>query len=339
MNVPTSPKLTEGKQLKRQDIVFCLAGGPESSLVHFGSSDASVYSLDLSAEKPEPEALEGDHLHTSYVTGLAATSFETLVSGSYDRRLIWWNTESGRSIRAIDHAHGKWIRKVKASPDGRIIASVADDMVCRLWDAETGKLIRELKGHGEQTPHHYPSMLFTCEFSPDGSRLATADKVGHIKIWDIASGEPVTSLDAPVMYTWDPVRRRHSIGGIRSLAFSPDGATLAVGGMGQVGNIDHLQGKARIRLFDWEKGETRAEVEASGIKGLVERMVFHPKGDWLLACGGDHKGFALFIDLAAGKTILEEKKPPFHVHDFALDPEGRSFLAVGHNQIGLLDCV
>ena len=43
-------------------------------------------------------------------------------------------------------AHDKWIRKV-ASPvaDGKlVVASVADDMVCRLWDAETGKLLHEL---------------------------------------------------------------------------------------------------------------------------------------------------------------------------------------------------
>ncbi len=36
------------------------------------------------------------------------------------------------------------------------VASVADDMVCRLWDAETGKLVHELRGHKEKTPHALP---------------------------------------------------------------------------------------------------------------------------------------------------------------------------------------
>ena len=196
--------------------------------------------------------------HDSYVTGLALAG-TTLVSGGYDGRLIWWDIETRSQVRAVD-AHAKWIRNVAASPDGSIVASVADDMVCRLWDAATGKLLHELRGHAEQTPHHFPSMLFACAFSPDGRHLATGDKVGHIVVWDVESGSRSATLEAPVMYTWDPVQRRHSIGGIRSLAFSPDGKQLAVGGIGKIGNIDHLDGKARVEVFDWQKGERHARV-------------------------------------------------------------------------------
>jgi WD40 repeat protein len=88
------------------------------------------------------------------------------------------------------------------------------------------------------------------------------------------------------MYTWDPTARRHSIGGIRSLAFSPDGALLAVGGMGKVGNIDHLEGKARVEVFDWKKGERAHEFVSDQFKGIVNRLVFHPAGDWLAGAGG-----------------------------------------------------
>src|SRR5262249_55451706 len=153
--------------------------------------------------------------HESYVTGVALAG-KTLVSGSYDCRLSFWDTEARTKVRTAENAHAKWIRRVTASPDGKTVASAADDMVCRLWDVATGKMTAELRGHQEMTPHHFPSMLYAVTFSPDGHYLATGDKVGHIVVWDVATGKEAATLEAPVMYTWDPVQRRHSIGGIRS---------------------------------------------------------------------------------------------------------------------------
>lgn len=54
-----------------------------------------------------------------------------LITGGYDKRLIWWDTESREQIRSIT-AHDKWIRRVIATPDGQRVISVADDMRCRV---------------------------------------------------------------------------------------------------------------------------------------------------------------------------------------------------------------
>lgn len=330
--------IKEEKKLSRPDIFFSLARVPGTHQVYCGSSDGSVYFTDLQAEKPEPIVLDGGavrHRPGGYVTGLALAADQSrLVSGAYDRQLIWWDAASRKPVHAVANAHAKWIRKVVASPDGKLIASVADDMVCRLWDGYSGALLAELRGHEAETPHHYPSMLFTCAFSADGSRLATADKTGRLVVWDVPSQQSIATLDASCMYTWDPKQRRHSIGGVRSLAFSPDGRMLAAGGIGQIGNIDHLGANARFRLFDWEKGETLAEIESPEFKGLVERLAFHPQGQWLLGCGGDHGGFAIVIDPATRK-IAYEGKAPFHVHDFALTESSDRIIVAGHNGLAV----
>ncbi len=319
------------KDISRSGVAFALVRVPGGNRVLFGSSDFKVYELDLSASKPEPKAL-GEH--QSYVSGLALAG-KTAVSGGYDGRLIGWDIESRKQIRAVE-AHTKWIRKVASSRDGKTIASVGDDMVCRLWNADDGKLLHELRGHAEKTPHHYPSMLFVCTLSPDGRFVATADKVGHIVIWDTANGKQVKTLEAPGMYTWDPVQRKHSIGGIRSLAFSPDGKYLACGGIGKIGNIDHLDGKARLEIFDWQKGEKTHEYADDKFKGLVEHLAFHPKGDWLIGAGGANDGFVLFFDLKAKKAIRHEKAA-MHIHAFALDEKGDTMYAAGHGRIQQLD--
>jgi WD40 repeat protein len=199
-------KLKVVKDLSRPEIVLCLARAPGSSRLFFAGSDLKVHDVDVAQAKPEPKEIG---THGSYVTGLVLAG-KAVVSGGYDGRLIWWDIETHKQIRAIE-AHTKWIRKVAISPDGKRIASVGDDMVSRLWDAADGKMLRELRGHQEQTPHHFPSMLFVCTFSPDGRFLATADKIGHMVIWDTDSGNPIKTLEAPGMYTWDPVQRKHSI--------------------------------------------------------------------------------------------------------------------------------
>jgi hypothetical protein len=319
------------KDISIPGIAFTLARVPGSNRLLFGSSDFKVYDLDLSASKPEPKAL-GEH--QSYVTGIALAD-SVLVSGGYDGRLLWWDIETRKQIRAVE-AHTKWIRKVAVSPDGKLIASVADDMVCRLWNAADGKMIREMRGHHEQTPHHFSSMLFVCTFSPDGRFVAAADKVGHIVVWETGSGKPAQTLEAPGMYTWDPVQRKHSIGGVRALAFSADGKYLAAGGISKVGNIDGLEGKARIEIFDWHNGAKTHEHVDGRFKGIIEHLAFHPQGDWLLGGGGANDGFFLFFDLKANKAIRQEKAA-MHVHDFALDEKAGTIYAAGHGKIQMLE--
>jgi WD40 repeat protein len=329
MYAPSSEKVKVVRQINRPEIVFAAARRPGTGLIFFGGSDFKVHAADLDRDKPEVKDLGG---HDSYVTGLALAG-STLVSGSYDGRLIWWDVESGSRIRAVD-AHRRWIRHVASTPDGKVVASVADDMVCRIWDVASGQLLHELRGHEEMTPHQFASMLFACAISPDGRRIATGDKVGHIAVWEIDSGRRLAELEAPVFYTWDPVQRRHSIGGIRALAFSPDGTRLAVGGIGKIGNIDHLDSKPRMEVFDWRKGERLGEALGEG-RGMVERLEFHPDGDWLLGAGGYTDGFLLFSD-PAGKKTYAQAKAPMYIHDFALNETRDRLYAVGHHKIALI---
>ena len=319
------PKLKIAKELTREDIFLSLARVPDSERVFLGSSNGDVYALDCSAEKLEPVAMAG---HTSYVTGLALAS-DHLVSGSYDGQLIWWNSTTREQVRKIK-GHDKWIRDVKASPDGKLIASVGDDMVCRLWDAETAKLKHELRGHEPMTPTNFPSMLYTCAFSADGKLLATADRVGHIVVWDVASAKQVASVEAPGLYTWDGKQRIRSIGGVRGLAFSPGAKLLAAGGIDQVGNVDGLSAKARVDLFRWEEKQNIATLKCEK-NGLIEFLTFHPKGDWLLATGGEGKGVLAFID-PAEKKFIGENEVPMHVHKIALDEDCKKLFAAGHHK-------
>ena len=120
-----TPILTIGTNLNSKDILFGTATIAEKPELFVGSSDAKLYSVDLSSEKPERIPFE-DSQHTSYITDLVSTT-TALVSCSYDRQLCWWDVEKRTLIRAVQ-AHDKWIRRLAVSPDGQLIASVEDDM-------------------------------------------------------------------------------------------------------------------------------------------------------------------------------------------------------------------
>lgn len=321
------PKLV--KELSRPEIVMGVARVPGGRRLIFGGSDFQVHDVDFAAEKPEPKALGS---HESYVTGVAvAAGGKLAVSGGYDGKLVWWNLESGSKVRSVD-AHTRWIRRVVATPDGSTVVSVADDMVARVWDASTGVLKRELKGHQAMTPHHFPSMLHACTISADGTLVATGDKLGHLVVWDLASGRSLATLEAPTLYTWDPVQRRHSIGGARALAFSPDGSLLAAGGSGQIGNIDALEGPPRVEVFDWKAGQRTHEFPGEGTKGMVQRLIFRPDGERLVSLGGANDGFVWVLDLKA-KAVASQEKAPGHLHDAAVGESPDLFFAVGHNRV------
>lgn len=316
------------KEISRPDILFSVVALNETELF-VGSSDSKIHRLNTAADKAEPSELAG---HTSYVTGLERVG-DQLVSAAYDGKLKWWDLENKAEIRSVD-AHAKWIRRTALSPNGKLLATVADDMVCRVWDAVNGSCLHELKGHQAVTPNHFPSMLYCCAFSQDDRLLATADRIGHVVVWDLQSGQEVKSIETPEMYTWDAKARIHSIGGVRSLTFSPDGKQLVVGGMGQVGNIDHLGGKSLIEVYDWEKGERLHQLADDSYKGLTERLLFHPSGKWFLAAGGDNAGFVKCIDANTGKSIIDSKAP-MHVHDIRLNDQQGTLVAVGHGKLSL----
>ena len=326
------PKFKIAKELTRDDIFLSLARVPDSDRVFLGSSNGDVYALDCSAEKLEPIAMPG---HTSYVSGLALAG-EQLISGSYDGQLIWWNATTREQERKF-RAHDKWIRDVKVSPDGKLIASVGDDMVCRLWDSKSGKLKHELRGHEALTPTQFTSMLYTCAFSADGELLATADRVGHIVIWNVAKAKQIASVEAPGLYTWDGKQRIRSIGGVRAVAFSPDAKLLVAGGIDQVGNVDGLSAKARLDLFHWEEKKNISTLKCEK-QGLIEFLTFHPSGEWLLAAGGGDKGILAFID-PAEKKLAEEKEAPMHIHKIAFNEDHQKLFAAGHKKFAVFAAV
>jgi WD40 repeat protein len=138
-----------------------------------------------------------------------------------------WEVPTGRLVRTFDDVRYN-VFAAAFSPDGRhLAAAVSEPRVTgkgvrlpadvRIWETESGKLVRTLRGH--------PDGIWSISFSPDGKRLAAAGNKGsssrefpgEVHIWDLSTGEEV--------WTFIGTAKDGN-----AIAFSPCGRLLATGG-------------------------------------------------------------------------------------------------------------
>jgi WD40 repeat protein len=67
-----------------------------------------------------------------------------LLSGSADGTVRHWDIDKGEAIRVLKHEAG--VVSVAVRPDGKRFSSAGTNNIARLWNAEDGKLIADLKG-------------------------------------------------------------------------------------------------------------------------------------------------------------------------------------------------
>lgn len=187
-------------------------------------------------------------------------------------------------------------------------------------------------GFGSKLKAIWPS--FRRVFWVAGLAGRGGDRLGHIKVGEVASARQVAAVDAPTLCIWDGVQRIRSIGGARALAFSPDGTKLAVEGVGQIGTVNSPAGPSRVEAFHWSRQE-RVHVFI-GQNGIVNRLYWDPQNRWLCAIGGGSNGLVMFHDVTR-QTMIHQANVPMHVHDAAFNEDGTRLYAAGHNRLVVME--
>lgn len=110
-------------------------------------------------------------------------------------RVSVWDAETGELLDSLT-GYGRSVGSIRYSPDGkRLITADGDDATVHLWDALTDQLVAVHNLHS--------GWVGSAVFSPDSKMFATATshdvlKGCRIKIWDVSSGAPLSSLDGSV---------------------------------------------------------------------------------------------------------------------------------------------
>lgn len=234
-----------------------------------------------------------NHLATfqGHQNGLLGATFSPngthIATASDDGTARLWNLQG--NSQAELKGHQSWVRRAILSPDGKTVATAGADAVVRLWDLQ-GNL-----------KHEFATSLgsiYDMSFSPDGQSLITAQNTAAT-LWDLQGNSKTTFTNGV---------------GISSVAFNPDGDSLATVGANGI-----------IRLWQTE-GQLLTEFKTH-FTGRINSVEFAPDGELLVTASDD--GMVQLWDLQ-GNLHSEFRARHHSVKSIAFSPDGK-YLATAAN--------
>jgi RNA polymerase sigma factor (sigma-70 family) len=277
--------------------------------------------------------------------------------GVPDKTVRVWHAGTGEE---------KWQRRLDAEPhvvafarDGRAVAVGCDDGTVRLCDAGVGTELLRFKDH--------KATVSALVFTPDKKSLISADLGGRVCLWARDSGALARSFSASKGHAvrslalsrdgtllaagctgaslsvsrwvslWElpSGKARPSLnyypGGVEAVAFSPDGRTLAAGGLaGTIVLHDVKGGPSQVREIEPPK-------VWGGMSGPVSALAYSEDGG-ALACGCAN-GVIYVCDPTSGKLMRRlagVPNPPFDprgILSLALAKDGQTLVAGGSDRV------
>ncbi len=127
-----------------------------------------------------------------------------------------------------------YIRSVCFSPNGKLLATGAEDKLIRIWDLATRRVTRYLRGHEQD--------IYSLDFFPDGNRIVSGSGDKTVRIWDLETGQCSLTLSIE--------------DGVTTVAVSPNGELIAAGSLDKI-----------VRVWDSSNGFLVGRLESDGESG------------------------------------------------------------------------
>jgi len=293
-----------------------------------------VYLVDLGKTKSKKI---GEH--DSYASSASfLREGNAVVTAGYDGALQWFDLKSEQSTNKVP-LHKFWSWDMAVSPDESLIASVTGQYLAGGYKYEPApesepsvKIVSAESGEVVQSLPHVPSVQ-SVTFSPDSKLVAAGNLMGEIRIWDVQSGEMVSTWTTPDFTSWGIIKSHCYLGGIFSMCFTPDGKELLLTGMGPMRDPMAGNGRQLWQKWAWSESPPRKVDEthhAESGEGLMESIAVHPT-EPIFVMGGRLRGGKWnvgFFDLNDG-NLIGSIKTGFRATELMFSPDGTQLIITG----------
>ena len=296
---------------------FHAAFSPDGTRILTASADHSARLWDAASSK-----LMASFDHQDEVSHAAFSPDGTrILTASSDKTAKLWDAASGKLIVSL--AHQDYVKHAAFSPDGARILTMCwshslptcvgprMNETVRLWDTASGKLIASL------TDPELVDVLYGA-FSPDGTRILTANINNTARLWDAASGKLIASFGLGPAWSGTAFLEA----GRPAIHFSPDSARVLAA------SADYT-----AKLWDAASGKLLASFAH---QDEVFQAEFSRDGARILTASRDKT--AKLWDTASGKLISSFDHPD-GLYQATFSPDGARILTASGNAAKLWNAV